>query len=400
MKKIALACMVALGLASCANDETVLEQNDANRINFTVTTEGTSRATDIYCPNNMITSFNVSATNGTATFFDGDVFTQSGGKWTGSVTRYWPTGGTLSFYAYVNDGGTFTWDPTAAPTFTDFSPATTVADQTDLLYAVAADQSKPATTNPNINLNFRHALSQVVFKAKNTNPNLYVEIYGVSVCQVNSKGTFTFPTTSTDTNIAHGATSGDPVQGTWVNTTDVANYSVDLAAATPVVCIKGDSGNTSTVVNLTDYAAAADGAHADGENQFGNAMLLLPQTGNACAITTAQVPTTGVYFVVKCKIWNVATPGADGTKSDSDILLYPAGDSATAEAADVLIPVSINWQQGMKYIYTFVFGTGNGGWTPGPDPKPVLVPISFDVTVDEFVPVVNADTDMQTPTNS
>lgn len=398
MKKIAFVCMLAIGLVSCTSDDTVLEQNDANKINFTVSTEGTSRATDVYCPNNMISSFNVSATNGSATFFDGDVVTLTGGKWVDNVTHYWPTSGTLSFYAYVNDGGTFQWDPAAAPTFTDFAPATDVASQVDLLYAVAADKSKPTGTATDVMLNFRHALSQVVFKAKNTNPNLYVEIYGVSVCQINSKGTFTFPTASTDGNIAHGATTGDPVQGSWTYTTDLANYSVNLAAAAPVVCVKGDSGNTSTVVNLTDYAAAADGSHADGETQFANAMILLPQTTAACAISETEVPTTGVYFAVKCKIWNVASPSADGTKAANDILLYPSTDAT--DAADVLIPVSINWQQGKKYIYTFVFGNGNGGWTPGPDPKPVLVPISFDVTVDEFVPVVNADTDMQTPSTN
>ena len=45
------------------------------------------------------------------------------------------------------------------------------------------------------------------------------------------------------------------------------------------------------------------------------------------------------------------------------------------------------WKQGKRYIYTLIFGEG-GGFNPDPDPEnpePVLVPITFDVTVDEFV---------------
>ena len=45
---------------------------------------------------------------------------------------------------------------------------------------------------------------------------------------------------------------------------------------------------------------------------------------------------------------------------------------------------------GKRYVYTLIFGEG-GGFNPenpdpeNPDPEPVLVPITFDVTVDNFV---------------
>lgn len=393
MKKILLGCIVTLGLASCSNDNVVMEQNDANKINFSVTTQGNSRATDIYCPNNMFDSFTVCATDGTNTFFEGDVATVVDGKWQTSITRYWPNSGTLSFYAHVNGDDSFVWNSAAAPTFANFAPATDVASQLDLLYAVAAGKSKPAEGTADVPLNFRHALSQIVFKAKNTNPNLYIEISGVSVCQVDGNGTFTFPTASTEGNLPHTNPAGNPVQGTWA-TNNVSSYSVNFDA-TPVICVKGEEGNTSDVVNLTDNTGNAD--HQT-DNAFGPAMLLLPQTTAACAITETSRPATGVYFAVKCKIWNVATPNADGIAADNDVVLYP---SASDEPQDVLIPVSIVWEQGKKYIYTFVFGNGNGGWTPDPeDPDPVLVPITFDVTVDEFLPVENQDIEMSTVANN
>lgn len=73
---------------------------------------------------------------------------------------------------------------------------------------------------------------------------------------------------------------------------------------------------------------------------------------------------------------------------------------AEGESAKVAIPVSaITWEQGKKYIYTFIFGEGGGYVPPTEDddePEPVLVPISFTVTVDDFIPVNEIEVDMDT----
>ena len=59
--------------------------------------------------------------------------------------------------------------------------------------------------------------------------------------------------------------------------------------------------------------------------------------------------------------------------------------------------MTINWEQGKKYIYTFIFGEG-GGYIPDPDPDPnpdpVLIPVTFEVTVDDFVEVPATDVEM------
>ena len=66
-------------------------------------------------------------------------------------------------------------------------------------------------------------------------------------------------------------------------------------------------------------------------------------------------------------------------------------NAGTYVAKELAIPADFTWEQGKKYIYTFVFGKGNGGYDPDPDPSdpatPVLVPITFDITVDDFIPV-------------
>ena len=102
--------------------------------------------------------------------------------------------------------------------------------------------------------------------------------------------------------------------------------------------------------------------------------------------TQTGADSRGTYFLVSCKIYNVS--------GDSKLLVWPAKDEYRAIPA-----TDITWKQGQKYVYTFIFGEG-GGYvpptdstdpnrdpedpeTPGPG-DPILVPVSFEVTVDDF----------------
>lgn len=303
-----------------------------------------------------------------------------------SGTRYWPDDGNVAFFAEVNAGDAFTWNtttPTTAPTINDFTVPTDVAQQKDLLYAVQTG-SKAVNGNSKVTMNFRHALSQIVFAAKNTNPNLYVEISGVSICKLGNTNTFTYPTSPTDNNIPHNnaveslINYNDGSWGKWNELTGgTQSYSVDFTAV-PV------AGNNS--------AASLTNTNDAGKEFNSNAMLLLPQNTTAWDVKTSGklADQNGTYFLVKCQIWNVAGTTVD---KENDACLWGKDG-----AADVAIPVKIDWEQGKKYLYTFVFGEGNGGYDPDPDkptPDPVLVPITFDITVDEFVPVDNTDIEMK-----
>jgi hypothetical protein len=62
------------------------------------------------------------------------------------------------------------------------------------------------------------------------------------------------------------------------------------------------------------------------------------------------------------------------------------GVSLVGEPKDINGKNEQVWKQGKRYVYTLIFGEG-GGFNPDPDPEnpePVLVPITFDVTVDNF----------------
>ena len=387
MKKIYLAAplLLALAAASCTKSE-VLETN-SGEIRFNVVANKATKAADVYCNNNMPGAFTVYATTDGKTYIDGDnIEHNSNGSWENkSGIRYWPETD-VDFYAHVNAGTAFIWSETSAPTIEDFTPNTTVENQVDLLYAVKTKQSKKETP---VELNFRHALSQIVFNAKNTNANLYVEIAGVKVAYVGGSNTFTYPTTDTDSKfVSHDGSDilPDTGAGSWAPLTEgTALYEVDFTA----VPVEGNN----TLVDLTT-------ANAAGKEFNSQAMLLLPQTTTAWVPSTdSNVPTnnnTGSYFLVDCAIWNVAGNSID---KDTDVQLW--GENGNTK--ELAIPVSFSWEQGKKYIYTFVFGQGNGGYDPEPDPdepdpkpdpKPVLVPIDFTVSVDDFQ-VVTPSTEIE-----
>lgn len=386
-------------MASCSQDETIGINHDGDEITFNVVTNNATRAENVFCNQNLPGGFYVSAISDGKTYIDKDYVTGSNGNWTNtSGTRYWPETA-VDFYAHVNGEASYKWSVDGAgkatAKFENFAVNGTVADQVDLLYAVKTGQKKADGT---VNLNFRHALSQIVFQAKNTNANLYVEIAGVSVANVGGTNTFTFPSANTETNIDHPETGpgddgvyedgefGSGISygtnwGTWAALTQgTEQYNVDFDK-TPVP-------GTNTLVSLTTKNDA-------GQEYNSNAMLLLPQNTTAWDPETNPKPAassgnTGSYLLVDCAIFNVAGTGY----TDGDVCLWGEQIDGKWEPKELAIPVAFDWQQGKKYVYTLVFGEGNGGYDPDPDPDPdpdepdpVLVPITFEITVDEFVPV-------------
>jgi hypothetical protein len=172
MKKILFSVALTLGLVACSHDEVIDVNRNGDEIKFGVVTDVTTRATDVYCNNNMPGAFNVWAiayvdnADGTpvthgAPYIVKDAIVKDGTAWKNtSGVRYWPNG-TLQFWAEVNAGENFIWDA-GAPRIEDYTVPTDVAAQKDLLYAVTDKLEKG---NGQVTLNFRHALSQVVFRA-------------------------------------------------------------------------------------------------------------------------------------------------------------------------------------------------------------------------------------------
>lgn len=410
MKKVLLGTLAVLTLAACSKDE-VIQQNPNDEITFSVVTnKAVSRAADGYCNKSLPGSFVVWARHKAAdasdytSYFKGEQYDKpaSGNTYTQNdgTKRYWPESGKLDFFALVNSQGTPTWkeNPTGsevALTVTNYQVETTPGAQKDFMYAVTTEQTtKTATT-----LNFRHALSQIEFQAKNENSKIYVKISGVKVMNVKDQGTFALPVTSTATPYVgtpesgdkHTTLPGDPTinnQGKWSSKTGTAQYTIttlkadatEITESTKVV-VGVPKGDDPVSLTVTDPAKK--------EYNY-NTLYVLPQSFGTSADTqlwngtdplmdgSTYKTTTGAYLILTCQIFNVAGASYAGT----DIAVWGKDG-----AKDIAIKLPNNeWEQGKRYVYTFTFTTdGNGGYNPEDNNNPVLTPITLNVTVDDFV---------------
>ena len=387
--KLFLLTASAMVLAtSCSSDAVVDDAQSNNAIKFSATANKASRAAEYFCNNDLPTQFNVWASvqekgeTARKTYFENESFSlkEDASTWTidGGVERYWPEKEADVFFYASRNHGEVVWN-NGEPTVEAFTPADNADAQKDFVYAYTKKNRPEGANKGDVALNFRHALSQIVFKAKNENAKIYVEIEGVKVCKVASKGKFTFPKLEnfTDnnyvdhTNAASALTTG---LGTWAP----ADYTKTFVTDFTNVKL---TDNTS-VFNLTDNVDVKGEARNNVES-----LLLIPETTTAWVPTdgTAAADQTGSYFLVNCRIRNVA----GNAVADNDVYLW---GSKTA-AKELAIPFAANWEQGKKYVYTFNFTKGgHGGYDPD-DSKNVLIPISFTVTVDDFAKGVDANVD-------
>lgn len=388
-KSLFIVALGVLALTSCSQDEVLQVNQDA--VTFSVATENAGRGavtTTANIDNFMVKAFNVDASGFNTSVFMNNMEVYrvkdngAWSDWTYNSTKFWPNAGAINFYSYspadLNDKSfaTVTIDPTigsngstsnlGAQTIT-YTVPTTCGDQIDVLYALNTGLTK---ADKNVGVNFRHALSQVVFHAKNIKEDLIVEIEGVRVVNVKNSGTLTWPAVATTVQTALDANG------------DVVDNGSDT---------EGDSWGTWAVVNEPTHAFAADMLNASATMEGVNAktlskttspLLLMPQTLAPATIVDNKMNFDGAYFAINCKIWSVE----DGVNT----LLWPATDTY----AEVAIPVSSPdkkagepvWKQGRRYVYTFVFGEGAGyiGEGQANAGEPVLVPVTFTVTVDQF----------------
>lgn len=389
-KHLVLGALAVLSLAACTKSE-VVELNKGNEISLTaVTGKNLTKAADGYCNSSLPGDFQVwaSTTTGKKVYFNNETYTDYSGTYKSATAHYWPAEN-LDFFAAKNHNGDVTFNPSAAVPFkfTGYTVNSTVSAQTDFIYAVNKDQAKGSGKAP---LNFRHALSQIEFKAKNSNSSIRVFIDGIKVANVKSKGNFevTGETDGTFVDHDHAFDPLDPdtdnraseSRGVWKNQELNATYSVTLTEKEVA------SGST---VDLT---------YSSGEFNT-NSMYLLPQsldvwTGGVAAESLGQ---DKAYFVVNALIYNVADPSVSFVKADN-VVLWRTNDGSgnwSTKPIAVKIPTGQKWEDGKRYVYTFNFSTyGTGGTDPGTG-DPVLTPIELTVTVDDFVDAGNTDVEVK-----
>ena len=344
MKKVfslAIPALAALALASCQQDET-LSVNTGKAIRFNAFLNNTTRATATTKDN--LTGFQVHALTTADGFSFTDVFTPDDPKtnWNSEFPHYWPGDDTqVSFFAYspltselttaFGNDAKATIDVNLLPSnnkLENLVPVTAAEDQKDLIVAYNTG-TNTANKGTGVALNFQHALSQITIKALNGNTdNMKVEVKGVKIASVGSKGTLTLPTNTAADQLVPLAN--------WAPTGDKASYML--------------GGSDATKLDLTDQA-----------QQIGSgSFMVLPQTLTAWD-GSADNTNGGAYISVLCRILQ-----NDGTGTFNQLWPSDGNDGKFAFAA---VPVDGTWEPGKNYIYTlkFFFNGGGAGVT---DPEP------------------------------
>lgn len=371
MKKSTVMLWAIFGvlLMSCSEEEIAnVETSSRNAIGFNVLSNAAeTRATPTTNTNLKNTDFDVFAFTADGTAFmgkndtefehDGVKIVYKNGKWdydNASDLRYWPTEA-LDFYAF-NPGTVsedmmvfYSWEATKdvqkiSYTCMDEYGAGTHANY-DVMYAMAKGQTKDMN-NGIVKFNFKHILSQVVFKAKTQYDNMQVDIDVIKIHNFKFAGAFTLPAAADGT-------------GSW--------SSSDLAFPHAFTVVKNANITVNSNTEATDITTNTP-------------MLNIPQELTAWTVSGASKTKKGAddakqcYLEIACKI-----------RQSGAYLLGSASEYKT-----IYVPFGDTWEQGKRHIYTLIFG---GGYTD--QGEAVLNPIQFDAETTGWVDADNKDVNVK-----
>jgi hypothetical protein len=374
--------MTTLGMASCASDETTsVLQDDA--IEFRTGIGATSRAaeTTVTNLNNGFKVLALSSENSTKTQEFLDVFKKNGTTWTSETTHNWPKH-RLDFYAYYpysGDAGTdvgLAYTGTATPTIQNFVPASDPKDQVDFVYATNGGLRSDFTSIP---LFFKHALSQIVFKAKNTNAGYTIYVKGVRIGKVKTSADFKFPASKTE--------SGDQTASDiWTFKTDLGKYESIFST---------DATSAEFTLGTEEQAINTSGS-----------FMILPQDE---AKWTPDEGKDGAYLALLIKIVGTGKT----TEYSANQIIYPSTNNTYKPDGTpdgygwAAVPIDAKWEPGKKYTYVLDFSQGAGKVDPekpepetdstdpfGPGDDILNHPIEFTVTVESWTALNEVAADM------
>ena len=373
MKKSTVMLWAIFGalLMGCSDEEIAnVETSSRNAIGFNVLSNAAeTRATPTTPDNLTSTDFDVFAFTTDGTAFMGKVDTDFGhdgvkivyknGKWDyddANDLRYWPTEA-LDFYAF-NPGTVsedmivfYSWEATkdvqkiSYTCMDEYGSGTTHANY-DVMYAMAKGQTKDMN-NGIVKFNFKHILSQVVFKAKTQYDNMQVDIDVIKIHNFKFAGAFTLPAAADGT-------------GSW--------SSSDLAFPHAFTVVKNANITVNSNTEATDITTNTP-------------MLNIPQELTAWKVSETATKSKleadnakQCYLEIACKI-----------RQSGAYLLGSASEYKT-----IYVPFGDTWEQGKRHIYTLIFG---GGYDD--QGEAVLNPIQFDAETTGWVEAANSDVNVK-----
>lgn len=370
MKKSTVMLLAIFGvlLMSCSEEEIAnVETSSRNAIGFNVLSNAAeTRATPTTNTNLKSTDFDVFAFTTDGTAFMGKVDTEFGhdgvkivyknGKWDyddANDLRYWPTEA-LDFYAF-NPGTVsedmmvnYMWEASGTVQKISYTCIDEYGAGThenyDVMYAMAKDRTKDMN-NGVVKFNFKHILSQVVFKAKTEYDNMQVDIDMIKIHNIKFAGAFTLPATAEET-------------GSW-SSSDLTFFNMFTVVKDKSITVEGNT-------TATDISTSSP-------------MLNIPQKLTAWTVSGASKTKKGAddakqcYLEISCKI-----------RQSGAYLLGSASEYKT-----IYVPFGDTWVAGKRHIYTLIFG---GGYND--QGEAVLNPIQFDAETTDWGNVDKADKDV------
>ena len=364
------AAAIAALLTGCSTDEEIanIETSAKNAIGFNIVSNGAETKATIYGNGSTNFDFDVFAFNSTTgALFMGNqsneyshdgvdiIYNNENKEWdykNPADLAYWPTN-RLDFYAVSpatfdsNLSTNLTWlihsdeQKISYSTIDEFNNKEN-SKNLDVMYAVAKNQAK-GTNSGIVKLNFKHTLSQVLFRALVQDKSMEVTIKEMKVHNFVHGGTFTIP-------------EGEPAQSNWSGTTPwVGAYTVKKAG-TDITVSTTDEKEPIWISSVTDP------------------MLFIPQQLTAWSTTpeNAVPKDTGndngqSYLEIEMKLTQ-NRQYLIGSEGEYKKIYVPFTNVDTNNVT--------GWEPGKRYIYTLKFG---GGYDD--QGKPILTPIKFNAEV-------------------
>lgn len=414
--------LAALAMASCSSDS-VVEQ--------TATQFGAVNGDLVFRPSVGNTSRGVLTTSSNLSSFDVIIngsFQQAaewaeGGTTIGQISETLTGSGSDWAFTKLGDGEKYWWnDNTTEATFKAFAPSgasyanfkvseKTVAQQIDLVTAYNSGLRDQFKTG--VPLNFKHALSQILVEAMNTDASkVKVEVAGISIDNVFDEASLALPTTKDNAGTWSGwKTVNDYAAGSTAaeNTSGISTMSASAAnimAGSPMLLIPQELSKSSNkpairvLVRITsttkvfkrdingnfvatskkvgeEEATAVSGNDAivpfngyakpktegegydveaplDGETANAYLAKYTPAGSSEVTLLDEENGTYTTYEGTTATVWTLE-------KVDEVIFPREGRGNASDKFAYVYASISTDWQAGYKYTYKLSFSEGNYG---------------------------------------
>ena len=355
-KAFYMMAAAAIALSSCSSEETT-DVAKSTAISFRPTVGFNSRGAELNNTNfneMWVSGFDMGAATGAGNGFEDVKFNKqgAGNEFLPDIPLFWQAGSELRFFAInpvkANWHGTLAFTKTEA-SFNDVEIPKNIEEQKDLVIGSVTAQANNHMDGTGVDLTLNHILSQINFKAVNTNKRLTYRIAAIRIVNAKNSDTYTYNAVTK--------------VGTWAgNTSGKVTYELNFK----------DNPITLDGTKKTDGATEAE--NYDRTTAFlthaGHGAMLVPQSltpWNGAEVVENTAPFDGNSYIAL--LVNV--------RFTNDAYVYPKKANGNEDYGWIAVPLPTNnagndkaeWKMGNKYIYTLNLSEGCGKVDPV-DPNP------------------------------